>query len=82
MDKEVFAEWFKEFANAIKERPLLHTFDGHMTYVSLPVIERALQDKIVILKFPPHATTGCFLLWAVETSLGTTSATTSQHICC
>ena len=42
MDKEVFAEWFKEFANAIKERTLLLTFDGHMTYVSLPVIERAL----------------------------------------
>ena len=27
-----------------------------MTHVSLPVIERALQDKIIKLKFPPHAT--------------------------
>ena len=56
MDTEVFAEWFEEFANTIKERPLLLTFDGHMTHVSLPVIERALQDRIIILKFPPHAT--------------------------
>ena len=30
-------------------------FDGHMTHVSLPVIERALQDKIITLKFPTHA---------------------------
>ena len=56
MDTKVFAEWFEEFANSIKERPLLLTFDGRMTHVSLPVIERALQDKIIILKFPPHAT--------------------------
>ena len=56
MDMEVFAEWFVEFVNAIKEQPLLLTFDGHMTHVSLPVIEKALQDKIIMLKFPPHAT--------------------------
>ena len=56
MDTEVFAEWFVEFVNAIKEQPLLLTFDGHMTLVSLPVIEKALQDKIIMLKFPPHAT--------------------------
>ena len=27
-----------------------------MTHVSLPVTERALQDKIIILKFPSYAT--------------------------
>ena len=27
-----------------------------MTHVSLPVIERALRDKIIKSKFPPHAT--------------------------
>ena len=32
------------------------TFDGHMTHVLLPVIERALHNKIIIFKFPPHAT--------------------------
>ena len=42
MDTEVFAEWFEEFVNAIKEQPLLLTFDGYMAHISLPVIERAL----------------------------------------
>ena len=56
MDTEVLTEWFEEFANAIKQRRLFVTFDGDMTHVSLTVIERALQDKIIILKFPLHAT--------------------------
>ena len=43
MDTEVFAEWFDEFANKIKEHPRFLTFDGHMAHVSLPVIERALK---------------------------------------
>ena len=32
------------------------TVDGHMTHVLLPVIERALHNKIIKFKFPPHAT--------------------------
>ena len=48
METEVFAERFEEFVNTVKERPLLLTFDGHMTNVLLTVIERALQDRIII----------------------------------
>ena len=56
MDMELFAEWFEEFAFTIKEHSLLLTFDEWISHVSLPVIERVLQDKIIILKFSPHAT--------------------------
>ena len=45
MDMEVFAEWFKKFANTIKEHALFLMFDGYMRHISIPVIERALQDK-------------------------------------
>ena len=56
MDTEVFAEWFERFSNQITERPLLLLFDGHMTHVSLGVIKKALEDDIIIVKFPPHVT--------------------------
>lgn len=56
MDTDVFAQWFHEFADTVKERPLLLLYDGHLTHVSIPVIERALAEKIIILKFPPHVT--------------------------
>ena len=56
MDKEVFCEWFQKFANSITERPLLLLFDGYMTHISLPVIQKALDERIIIVKFPPHFT--------------------------
>ena len=55
MYTDVFSEWFDRFSNSIKERPLLLMFDGHMEHVSLEVIQKALDDNIIILKFPPHA---------------------------
>ena len=54
MDMEVFSEWFEKFANSITERPLLLLFDGYMTHISLPVIQRALDERIIIVKLPPH----------------------------
>ena len=56
METEVFAEWFNKFADMVKERPLLLLFDGHLTHISIPVITRALDEGIIILKFPPHVT--------------------------
>lgn len=53
MVSQVFAEWFKKFSEMITERPYLLLFDGH---ISIPVIRRALQENIKILKFPPHIT--------------------------
>ena len=56
MTTEVFAIWFEKFADEIKERPLLLIFDGHLTHISLTVIEKASDENITILKLPPHVT--------------------------
>ena len=56
MTSEVFVEWFNRFCELVKERPLLLIFDGHMTHVTLGVIEKAVEENVVLLKLPPHAT--------------------------
>ena len=56
METNIFADWFEAFTTNNKGRPMLLLFDGHMTHISIRVIERALQDNIHLLKFPPHVT--------------------------
>ena len=56
MDSEVFAEWFDIVIKMVKDRPLLLLFDGHMTHNTLPVIEKAMKERVIIAKFPPHVT--------------------------
>lgn len=56
METDIFAEWFDQFADLVKERPLLLLFDGHLTHISIPVITRAIEEDIIIMKFPPHVT--------------------------
>ena len=56
MTSHTFAVWFEKFCDEVKERPLVLLFDGYLTHVSVPVIERAMEENILILKFPPHVT--------------------------
>ena len=56
METKTFTAWFFKFADFVKERPLLLLFDGHLTHISIPVIKKALEEDIIILKFPPHVT--------------------------
>ena len=56
MDTDVLSEWFQEFANENQDRPLLLLFDGHFTHISLFVIKRAMEERNIIIKFPPHVT--------------------------
>ena len=56
MTTEIFTEWFKKFCGLIEERPLLLIFDGHMTHISISIIEKAREENIHLLKFPPHVT--------------------------
>ena len=56
MDTDVFSEWFEKFANENQERPLLLLSDGRLTHISLSVIKRAMEERIIIIKFPPHVT--------------------------
>ena len=56
MTTEVLAEWFEKFTALVKERPLLLIFNGHLTHVSIRVIEKAIDEDVTILKLPPHIT--------------------------
>ena len=56
MDTDVFSEWFEKFANENQVRPLLLLSDGHLTHISLSVIKRAMEERIIIIKFAPHVT--------------------------
>ena len=53
MNSEVFAEWFDIFTKMVKDKPWLLLFDGHMTHITLPVIEKAMKERVIV-KFPPH----------------------------
>ena len=54
METNTFKMWFLIFCEIVTDRPLLLTFDGHLTHISAPVIEKALEQNVIILKFPPH----------------------------
>ena len=56
MTSDTFTVWFEKFRDEVKESILLLLFDGHLTHVSVPVIEITMEEKIFILKSPPHVT--------------------------
>ena len=47
--------FFTGLPNLQKKLPLL-IFDGHLSHVSVEVIEKAIEENVVLLKLPPHAT--------------------------
>ena len=56
MTSEVFFEWFQAFCENVTQRPLLLLLDGHLSHVSIEVIELAIKENVIILKFPAHVT--------------------------
>ena len=56
METKTFKMSLFKFCEIVNDHPLLLTFDGHLTHISAPVIEKALEQNIIILKFPPHIT--------------------------
>lgn len=56
MTTDVFGDWFEQFIEYVKERPLLLVYDGHLSHVSIRVIQKAIAEDIIIVKFPPHIT--------------------------
>ena len=52
----VFSNWFQMFCDNVTEHPLLLIFDGHMTHLSIDIIQRATRDQIFIIKLTPHTT--------------------------
>ena len=56
---ELFVKWLKHFvehAKPSKERSLLLLVDGHSSHKSLPAIDYARSQNIIMICFPPHST--------------------------
>ena len=60
-------KWFCNFADQVKDRPLLLIYNGHLSHVSVKLFEKAMNENITLLKLPPHVTdklqplgVGCF----------------------
>ena len=56
MTTTVFYQWFGKFIEQVQERPLLLIYDGHLSHVSVELIEKAREEDITLVKLPPHAT--------------------------
>lgn len=56
MTTKIFSQWFDQFCVQVEERPLLLIYDGHLSHVSVALIEKAMEEDITLLKLPPHAT--------------------------
>ena len=56
MDNSICANWFKLFCGFIKDRPLLLLYNGHLSHISLDVVQLTLKENVITLKFSPHVT--------------------------
>lgn len=56
MTTDIFFQWFQKFIEQVEERPLLLIYDGHLSHVSVELIELAQAEDITLVKLPPHAT--------------------------
>ena len=57
MDTNLFASWFKQGFikwTAGLPRPLLLIYDGHMSHISLEVVDVAIKNQVHLLCLPPH----------------------------
>ena len=58
MDGELFEQWFQHhfLAHVPPARPILLLLDGHSSHYTPSLINRAVQEGIVIFCLPPHST--------------------------
>ena len=56
MTTEIFTAWFDTFCTSVTTRPIILVYDGHITHVSIDIVEKARAQNIVIIKLPPHTT--------------------------
>ena len=57
MDAEIFESWLDHFikhSHSTKDNPTLLIMDNHVSHVSLAVIDKAKENGVVLLTFPPH----------------------------
>ncbi|XP_053381964.1 uncharacterized protein LOC128549365 [Mercenaria mercenaria] len=58
MDGDLFLSWFRMVfvPNCGKERPVLLVLDNHDSHVTLPLVECARENNIILLGMPAHTT--------------------------
>ena len=57
MDSVCFSDWFQKlFIPSIsQERPVILIFDGHKSHISVPLIQSAVENQVILLKLPPNS---------------------------
>ena len=55
---DIGEQWFNDvfLSNCGSKRPQLLIFDGHSSHETLAIIERAIDENIILLSLPPHCT--------------------------
>lgn len=55
MTEAVFKNWFiVKFLDQVEQRPILLIYDGHLSHISIDLVESAIASQVTILKMPPH----------------------------
>lgn len=57
METETFTNYFENnfLQNIGTEKPVILIYDGHASHISLPLVEKAVDNGVVIIKLPPHS---------------------------
>ncbi|GLV37575.1 hypothetical protein CBL_20387 [Carabus blaptoides fortunei] len=56
--ESVFVKWVKDIRlqKKLQDKEALLLYDGHKSHISLRIVECALSNKIILVKFPSHLT--------------------------
>ncbi|KAK3742330.1 hypothetical protein RRG08_028242 [Elysia crispata] len=70
MESSQFLDWFRRTflknIQHVSNKPRVLIFDGHLSHISLPLIEEALANNVSLLRLPSHLT---HLLQLLDTSV-------------
>lgn len=60
MERAQFLEWFKKVflvcVSNLEGKKVLF-FDGHLSHISVEVVELAIKNEVVLICIPPHSST-------------------------
>ena len=58
INTEIFSQWFSQIfiPNCGKDRPVMLIMDNHDSHVSIPTIQAAIENDIVLLGLPGNTT--------------------------
>ncbi|XP_060577849.1 uncharacterized protein LOC132734964, partial [Ruditapes philippinarum] len=58
MDGDLFYQWFEKIflIHCCKQRPVLLIMDNHDSHITLKVIEKAIENDVILMGLPAHTT--------------------------